>query len=126
MGQLFDSPIFDIVISVINAIFLLFCYSKMGIDPWAAIIPIYGPWCLYDCVLGYGWLSLLSIISILVAFSGSPIAFIIAIVAAVLEIVVYWKMFKGFGKSTLFCIFGVIFTPIAIAICAFDKSTYCG
>jgi hypothetical protein len=112
----FTSQTFEIVINVVNAICLLFCFSKMGISPWAAIIPIYGTWCLYDRVWGSGWYMLLAIAA---AFVFPPIVFLI-------NGITYWKMFSGFGKGTLFCLFGLIFQPVAIAICAFDGSTYCG
>lgn len=126
MNEWFNSQTIDIIIDVVNALCLLFCFTKMGIDSWAAIIPIYGPWCLYERIWGYGWLSLLSLIAIVMAFVSPTIAWIVLAVAAVLDIATYWRMFKWFGKSTLFCIFGIIFQPIAIAICAFDSSTYFG
>ena len=56
--------IIEIVLNVANAICLIFCFTKMGIDPWAAIIPIYGPWKLYERVWGAGWISLLTLTKI--------------------------------------------------------------
>ncbi len=103
--------IIEIVLNVANAICLIFCFTKMGIDPWAAIIPIYGPWMLYERVWGAGWVALLTLIPV---------------VGLILSMVTYWKMFAGFGKGVLFRIFGIIFQPIAIAICAFDGSSYYG
>ena len=124
MNEWFNSQTMDIIIDVANALCLLFCFSKMGIDAWAAIIPIYGPWCLYNRIWGCGWLSLISVAAALLALVDPVIAGIVLLIAFVLDIATYWKMFRGFGKGTLFCILGVIFQPIAIAICAFDKSSY--
>ena len=127
--------ILEIAISVLNAICLVFCFGKMGIDCWAAIIPIYGEWCLYECVFGRnkGWMSLLSLVPVLSLFAlaggNYGIGLLITgvgLVSAIISAVAYWKMFRGFGKSVGFCIFGMIFTPIAIAICAFDGSKFYG
>lgn len=108
--------VIEIIVNVINAICLVFCFSKMGLSPWAPIIPIYGTWCLYDRVWGTGWVLILTIVA----------AFISPILVFIIDSVTFFRMFKGFGKGTLFCLFGAIFQPIGIAICAFDKSTYCG
>ena len=113
----FTSQTFEIIINVANALCLLFCFSKMGIDTWAAIIPVYCQWCLYDRVWGSGWIFL---ILLLVSVFFAPILLFIG------NAITFFRMFKGFGKSTLFCIFGMIFQPIGIAICAFDGSSYCG
>jgi hypothetical protein len=106
-----DTQTLEIIINVANALCLIFCFTKMGIDAWAAIIPIYGAWCLYDRVWGSGWVCLLTLVPILGFF---------------VDAATFYRMFKGFGKSTIFCLFGAIFQPIGIAICAFDGSTYCG
>jgi hypothetical protein len=54
------------------------------------------------------------------------VAYVVLMAALVLDVATYWRMFRGFGKGTLFCVLGVIFQPMAIAICAFDGSDYCG
>jgi hypothetical protein len=126
MNEWFNSQTIEIAISVANAICLIFCFTKMGIDAWAAIIPIYGPWCLYERIWGCGWLSIVPLIAVLMAFVSPTIAWVILMATTILDIATYWRMFRCFGKGTLFCIFGVIFQPIAIAICAFDDSAYFG
>ena len=72
--------IIEIVLNVANAICLIFCFTKMGIDPWAAIIPIYGPWMLYERIWGAGWVALLTLIPV---------------VGLILSMVTYWKMFES-------------------------------
>ena len=119
----FNSQILEIGISVFNAICLLFCFTKMGITPWSAIIPIYGSYCLWDRVFGNGLIcTIIGYGSIFLIFV-SPI---FALVLPILTIATYWKLFAGFGKGVVFRIFGLVFTGIALAICAFDDSNYCG
>ena len=116
MMEFFTSQVFEIIINVVNAICLVFCFSKMGLNPWAPLIPIYGTWVLYDRVWGTGWVLILTIAA----------AFFSPILVFAINGITFFRMFRGFGKGIIFSILGAIFQPIAIAICAFDKSTYCG
>ena len=105
------SNILSIVFGMFEMVTLLFCLIKMGADPWASVIPIYNVWTLCEYTWGRGIMLL---------------TWLIPYVGIIFMLATYWKLFKGFGKSNIFCIFGIIFQPIAIAICAFDNSTYCG
>ena len=117
MLDFLNSSAFQFIWDLIVSISLIFVFGKMGLSGWAAIIPLYGDWCLYDRIWGKGLLVLaIQIVA----------ALIFPILAMAIAAATYFMMFKGFGKSTLFCILGAIFAPIGIVICAFDSSTFCG
>ena len=89
-------------------------------------LPFYSQYVLYKHVWGHVWafvaLAALTVIPMIIdlGFIGT----LASIAVFVINIISTWKMFKGFGKSTLFCVVGLFFTPINTAIVAFDKSEF--
>ena len=86
-------------------------FEKAGKPGWAAIIPFYNIYVLFEITWGNGWKFLFLLI---------PIA---NIVFAIITMV---KLAKAFGKSGGFAV-GLIFLSIIFyCILAFDKSEYLG
>lgn len=94
-------------------VFILICewkfYKKMGEEGWVALIPIYNVYVFCKHAWGNGWMML---------------TWLIPFVGGIMAMATWFKLFQKFGKSTLFCIFGMFLTPIMLAICAFDKSEF--
>lgn len=86
-------------------------FEKAGKPGWAAIIPFYNIYVLFEITWGNGWKFLFQLI---------PIA---NIVFAIITMV---KLAKAFGKSGGFAV-GLIFLSIIFyCILAFDQSQYLG
>ena len=84
-------------------------FVKMGEPGWHCIIPILNMWDLFKHVFGNGWMML---------------TMLIPAVNGIISLMLLWKLYKGFGKGTGFCVLGLFFTPIALLICAFDGSAF--
>lgn len=85
-------------------------YAKMGEPGWASLIPFYCNWVLCK----HTW----------DGKGAMMFTWLIPFVGSIFMIITWFKLFKGFGKSALFAIFGLFFTPIALAICAFGNAEY--
>ena len=86
-------------------------FEKAGKPGWAAIIPIYNTYCLYDMAFGNGWLFLLMFVPC--------VNFIVLIICCI-------KLAKAFGQSTVFGV-GLIFLPfIFMLILGFGDAQYIG
>jgi hypothetical protein len=87
-------------------------YKKAGKPGWAAIIPVYNTWVLFEITGFPAWLSLLSLVPF------------VNIIPAVLSLVAYVKLARLFGKGALFAI-GMILLPfIFLPILAYGKSQF--
>ena len=111
------SNMFNLILMATNAICLLFCFRKMDIAPWAALVPVYGQWCLFENLWGRGWIY--ALVWVASFFVYPPVGTVLMSWALL-------AMFRRFGKGTLFCLMGVFLQPVALAICAFDRSEYYG
>ncbi|MDO8335245.1 MAG: DUF5684 domain-containing protein [Candidatus Saccharibacteria bacterium] len=89
-------------------------FTKANKPAWAAFVPIYNSWVLFEIGGKPGWW-------VLVAF----IPFIGGIILLILNILVSLEIAKRFGKSSVFGIFGLwLFSLIGYIILAFDDSKY--
>ena len=88
-------------------------YEKAGKPGWAAIIPFYNTYVLFELVGMKGWYVFLAFIP----FVGS-------IILAVMNIIANVKLAKCFGKSDGFAVGLVLLNIIFLPILAFDDSTY--
>lgn len=116
----------------ILTIFLTVCgwklFKKLGEPGWACLIPFYNVYVLCKHTWGNGWVALLFYLpSIIAVFLGFEIvAFLASGIVCLISLLTLWRLFKGFGKSDLFCILGLFFPTIAYIICALDNSKYFG
>lgn len=86
-------------------------FKKADKPGWAAIVPLYNIYCMYEITFGNGWLFLLTFVPC---------------VNFVFGIMMLFKLAKAFGKGVGFG-FGLLFLqPIFILILGFDSSEYQG
>ena len=112
------------------AIFAIVCnckiYKKMGAPAWAAIVPYYSTWVMYEKI----WCNTTMPIIVL-ALSLIP-AFVdlgvleagMSLATVVLALITNWKMYKYFGKGTGFCILAIFFPIITLPIIAFGSAEF--
>lgn len=97
-------------------------YTKAGYEGWKSIIPIYNTYILYEIAFGMGngmsWFAAWLISSVL---SFIPFVFIIPFA---INIIVYYRLSKCFGKGIGFFI-GMLLLPVVfLPILAFGDTTY--
>ena len=110
LGGLIFVWVIAMAVAIFVAVCMWKCFVKMGEPGWASLIPFYSMWVLCKRTWGNGWMML----TYFIPYAGS-----------VISLITYYKMFKGFGKSTALSVLGTIFFPmILMAICAFDNSYY--
>ena len=103
--------ILSLALAVLGIVAMWKIFEKAGKPGWAAIIPFYNIYVLFEITWGNGWKFLFLLI---------PIA---NIVFAIITMV---KLAKAFGKSGGFAV-GLIFLSIIFyCILAFDQSQYLG
>ncbi len=86
-------------------------FVKAGKPGWAAIVPFYNLYCLYDMSFGNGWLFLLTVVPC---------------VGWVMSIIMYVKLSQAFGLSGAFAV-GLIFLPyVFLPILGFGSAEYIG
>ena len=121
---------FGLLFTFLVCIFYLICnwkiYSKLGEPGWASIIPFYNTYLLCKHTWGNGWLMLVMYIPSFITglFDVDALTVLVSLAVSIFSYMTIWKLYRGFGKSTAFCVLGLFFTPITHAICAFDNSRY--
>ena len=86
-------------------------YAKAGKPGWAAIVPFYSQYCLFDIAMGNGWLFLLTFVPC---------------VNFVMTIICYLKLAKAFGKGTGFGIGLIFLSFVFVPILGFGDAEYIG
>lgn len=82
---------------------------KAGKPGWAAIVPFYNLYCMFDITFGKGWMFLL---------------LFVPVVGLVFAVMLWFKLAKAFGKGIGFG-FGLLFlSPIFICILGFGNAEY--
>lgn len=109
-----SSPV-PVIISLVVCVVLLAglwkLFVKAGKPGWAAIVPFYNMYCMYQISFGKGWLFLL---------------IFVPVVGFVFGIMMCFKLAKAFGKGTGFG-FGLLFlSPIFMCILGFGDAEYVG
>lgn len=104
-----------IIGAFIIGLFSIICYwaifEKAKKPGWAAIVPFYNSYILFEITFGQGLLFLL---------------LAIPVVNVIVSIILCFKLASVFGKSTAYG-FGIWLLPIIfIPMLAFGKSKYCG
>lgn len=100
-----------IVIFILMIVVMWKIFVKAGIKGWKSLIPFYNYYCLSKITFNKGWLFILLLIT--------PINF-------VFMLVIFYKLAKRFGKSTIFAVCSIFFPYITMQIIAFDQSKYIG
>lgn len=103
--------IFCLAIGILVLIAWWKIFVKAGKPGWAAIVPFYNMYCMYDITFGNGWLFLLTFVPC---------------VNVVFAIMMLFKLAKAYGQGVGFG-FGLLFlNPIFMLILGFGKSEYIG
>lgn len=102
-----------IIIGVVSIIANWKIFTKMGLEGWKSIIPIYNTIVLYEKIN----INPLFILVCLIPFVGGLGMTIISILANI-------RLCKGFGKSDGFIVGYILLPIIFMCILAFDKSTW--
>ena len=105
------TTIISLALGVLLIVAMWMIFKKAGKPGWAAIVPFYNIYVMYEITWGSGWRFLMLLI---------PLYNII------LAIQTQVKLAKAFGKSGGFAV-GLIFLPYVFdPILAFDRSAYLG
>lgn len=100
-----------LVIAILSLVALWKIYKKGGKPGWAALVPFYNQYCMFDIAFGCGWLFLLTFVPL---------------VNIVIGIMKQFKLARAFGKGVGFG-FGLMFlNTIFLYILAFGKAEYVG
>ncbi len=109
-----QSPV-PLILGLVVAVFLIICqwkiFVKAGKPGWAAIVPIYNAYVLFEVLYGKGVKFLLMLVPLL--------NIVIGIAAAI-------RLAHVFGKSTGFGILNLFFSIICTPIIAFGDAEYQG
>jgi hypothetical protein len=106
------SLLFAIVVYVLNGFAFMKLFRKVGVEPWAAWVPIFNFWRLLELGGQPGWLSLLALVS--------PAS----IVALVFEAIAAYRVGLAFRKDGVWVVL-FIFFPFAWAwAMAADGASY--
>ena len=97
------------IISIVCIIGLWKVYSKAGRPGWAALIPFYNQYVLFDIALGSGW----KFLTLLIPFYNIYMMFKVNI-----------ELAHVFGESTGYGIGLVFLQPIFICLLGFGKAQY--
>lgn len=100
-----------IAVTVLMLVALWKVFVKAGKPGWAAIVPFYNAYCLFDISFGKGWLFLLMLIPC---------------VDVVIGIIMLVKLANAFGKTGGFAV-GLIFLPVIfLPVLGFGDAEYLG
>ncbi len=101
----------SLIISLVSIVAMWFLFEKAGESGIVSIIPIYGTWKMFEIVYGSGWKFLLLFVPVL---------------GYVVSWMFYIRLAQAYGKSILFGIGMLFFTPIFMLILAFGDAKYWG
>jgi len=103
-----------LILAIIVIVAMWKVFTKANKPGWAAIIPVYNTWVLFE-ITGYpAWWSILSLVPFVNIFP------------AVMVIIATFKLGKLFGKSTAFSICLILFPFVTYPILAFGSSKFEG
>ncbi|HPX71083.1 MAG TPA: DUF5684 domain-containing protein [Bacillota bacterium] len=99
------------ILSLFSALCMWKIFKKAGRPGWAAIIPFYNAYILYEIVWGSGWMFLLAFLPV---------------VNTAITIMTICRLSDVFGKGAGFALGIFLFPIVFLAILAFDDSIYIG
>ncbi len=112
------ASIIGLIMCVFAIIVMWRIFTKAGKPGWAAIVPFYNLYVLFEITWGSGWMFLTVFLSII------PVIGVIAVFVIIILTMI--KLAKAFGKSGGFAVGLIFLSFIFEAILAFDSSTYLG
>lgn len=112
-------------------IFAIVCnvkiFKKMGAPGWAAIIPFYNTWVMYEKVWGNVTMPIAALaLSAISFFVSGIVAFFVTVASAILAIFTICKQCKKFGKGAGFCVLYILLPIVAMPILAFGSAEFDG
>ena len=110
--------IVGLIATVFGIIVMWKIFQKAGKPGWAAIVPFYNMYVLFEITWGKGWMFLTMFVAII-----PIVGYIAALVIIVLTMI---KLAKAFGKDTGFAVGLILLGLIFMGILAFDSSEYLG
>ena len=110
-GALVVYEVFVLAITVVVLIAWWKVFVKAGKPGWAAIVPFYNMYCMFDISFGNGWLFLLCFVPC---------------VNVVMMIIMYVKLAQAFGKSGGFAVGLIFLSVIFLPILGFGDAQYNG
>ncbi len=110
-GMMVVYSIIAIVFAVIVLVAMWKLFAKAGRPGWAAIVPIYNAYVLFDIVYGNGIKFLLCCVPIL---------------NAIVSIALYIRLAQVYGKGAGFGIAMLLFPYVCLPMLAFGQSEYQG
>ena len=117
-GYIVGLIIGSLIVCVFGIIVMWKIFVKAGKPGWAALVPFYNGYVLFEITWGKGWMFLTMFAAII------PIIGYIAVL--VILVLTMLKLAKAFGKDTGFAVGLILLSLIFMAILAFDSSTYLG
>lgn len=100
-----------LAVSILSIIGMWKMFAKAGKPGWAAIVPFYNMYCLFEIGWGNGWMFLLMFVPC---------------VGIVFQIILFFKLASAFGRGVGFG-FGLLFlSPIFYMILGFGEADYIG
>ena len=110
-GALVVYEVFALAITVVVLIAWWKVFVKAGKPGWAAIVPFYNMYCMFEISFGNGWLFLLCFVPC---------------VNVVMLIIMYVKLAQAFGKSGGFAVGLIFLSVIFLPILGFGDAKYNG
>lgn len=100
-----------LAVAVISLVGMWKIFVKAGKPGWAAIVPIYNTYCLFEISFGTGWLFLLCLVPC---------------VNVVITIIMWIKLAQAFAKGAAYGI-GILFLPVVfLPMLGFSDAQYIG
>ncbi len=100
-----------LAVAVISLVGMWKIFVKAGKPGWAAIVPIYNTYCLFEISFGTGWLFLLCLVPC---------------VNVVITIIMWIKLAQAFDKGAAYGI-GILFLPVVfLPMLGFSDAQYIG
>lgn len=116
MGMLMLGFLLAIACYVFTSFCLMKIFKKAGReDTWAAWVPVYQMWVLFEIAGRPGWW----VLSMLIPFVGGILFLIVSIIA-------YMDVAKSFGKDTGFAVLLILVPIVGFPMLAFSDATYNG
>ena len=126
IGIVLGLSLFALILYLLYVIGLFKMFSKMGIAPWKAIIPIYNQYMVCTKVWNVIGFVLILATAIIQRADIAYVSTIIGICCVVLRVLYANKLVKSFGNGTGYTILYFFFPSIMTMVLGFGKDEYIG